>query len=55
MLRLYSNNQIVLLYYYDNKKQLAIVSSSCHLKRNCEPFTFNFDLYESLYIIIISD
>ena len=31
MLRLYSNNQIVLLYFYDNKKQTTIVSSSCHL------------------------
>jgi hypothetical protein len=32
MLRLNSNNQIVLLYFYDNKKQTTIVSSSCHLK-----------------------
>ena len=31
MLRLNSSNQIVLLYFYDNKKQTTIVSSSCHL------------------------
>ena len=31
MLQLNSNNQIVLLYYYDNKKQITIVLSSCHL------------------------
>ncbi len=31
MLRLYSNNQIVLLYYYDNKRQATIVVYSCHL------------------------
>ena len=31
MLRLYSNNQIVLLYSYDNKKQTTIVSYSCYL------------------------
>ncbi len=55
MLRLNSNNQIVLLYSYDNKKannhRIIFVS----FKRNCEPFTFNFDLYELLYIIISSD
>ena len=34
MLRLNSNNQIVSLYFYDNKKQATIVSSSCHLKAN---------------------
>jgi hypothetical protein len=34
MLRLHSNNQIVLLYFYDNKNQTTIVSSSCHLKAN---------------------
>ncbi len=31
MLRLNSNNQIVLLYSYDNTKQTTIVSYSCHL------------------------
>jgi hypothetical protein len=31
MLQLNSNNQIVLLYYYDNKKPITIVLSSCHL------------------------
>ncbi len=30
MLRLNSNNQIVSLYFYDNKKQTTIVSLSCH-------------------------
>jgi len=30
MLRLNSNNQIVLLYYYDNKKQPTIVLYLCH-------------------------
>ncbi len=55
MLRLNSNNQIVLLYFYDNKKQPTIVSSSCHLKSKCEPFTFNFDLYELLSFIILCD
>ncbi len=30
-LRLNSNNQIVLLYYYDNKKQPTIALYSCHL------------------------
>ncbi len=34
MLRLNSNNQIVSLYFYDNKTQATIVSSSCHLKTN---------------------
>ena len=35
MLRLNSNNQIVSLYFfYNNKKQATIVSSSCHLKAN---------------------
>ncbi len=34
MLRLNSNNQIVSLYFYDNKKQTTIVNSSCHLKPN---------------------
>ena len=29
-----SNNQIVSLYFYDNKKQTTIVSSSCHLQAN---------------------
>ncbi len=32
MLRLNSDNQIVSFYFYDNKKQTTIVSSSCHLK-----------------------
>jgi hypothetical protein len=32
MLRLNSDNQIVSLYFYDNKKQTTIVSSSCHFK-----------------------
>ncbi len=32
MLRLNSNNQIVSLHFYDNKKQTTIVSSSRHLK-----------------------
>jgi hypothetical protein len=31
MLRLNSNNQIVLLCFYDNKKQTTIVLYSCHL------------------------
>ena len=30
-LRLNSNNQIVSLYFYDNKKQTTIITSSCHL------------------------
>jgi hypothetical protein len=34
MLRLNSNNQIVSLYFYDNKKQTTIVNSSCHFKPN---------------------
>jgi hypothetical protein len=34
MLRLNSNNQIVSLYFYDNKKQTTIITSSCHLKPN---------------------
>ena len=34
MLRLNSNNQIVSLYYYDNKKQTTFVNSSCHFKPN---------------------
>ncbi len=34
MLRLNSNNQIVSLYFDDNKKQITIVISSCHLKPN---------------------
>jgi hypothetical protein len=32
MLRLNSNNQIVSMYFYDNKKQTTIVNSSCHFK-----------------------
>jgi hypothetical protein len=32
MLRLNSNNQIVSLYFYDNKKQSTFVNSSCHFK-----------------------
>ena len=34
MLRLNSNNQIVSLYFYDNKKQTTFVNSSCHFKSN---------------------
>jgi len=34
MLRLYSNNQIVSLYFYDNKKQSTFVNSLCHFKPN---------------------
>ncbi len=34
MLRLNSNNQIVSLYFYDNKKQTTIVNSLCHFKPN---------------------
>ncbi len=34
MLWLNSKNQIVSLYFYDNKKQATIVSPSCHLKAN---------------------
>ena len=34
MLRFNSNNQIVSLYFYDNKKQTTIVNSSCHFKPN---------------------
>jgi hypothetical protein len=34
MLRLNSNNQIVSLYFYDNKKQTTFVNSLCHLKPN---------------------
>ncbi len=34
MLRLNSNNQIVSLYFYANKKQSTFVNSSCHFKPN---------------------
>ncbi len=53
MLRLNSNNQIVSLYFYDNKKQTTFVNSSCHFKTKHEPFAFNFDLYELLSFIIL--
>ncbi len=50
MLRLNSNNQIVLLYYYDNKKQPTIVLYSCHLNatvnhlRSTSTYTSHFIL-----------
>ncbi len=34
MLRLISNNQIVSLYFYDNKKQTTIINSLRHFKPN---------------------
>ena len=51
MLQLNSNNQIVLLYYYDNKRQLTIVLSSCHLNANVNHLR-STSTYTSYFIIL---
>ena len=52
MLRLNSNNQIVSLYFYDNKKQITIVSSSCHLKPTVNHL-HSTSTYTSYFILLL--
>ena len=52
MLRLNSNNQIVLLYFYDNKKQTTIVSSSCHLNATVNHLR-STSTYTSYFILLL--
>ena len=51
MLQLNSNNQIVLLYYYDNKKQITIVLSSCHLNATVNHLR-STSTYTSYFILL---
>jgi hypothetical protein len=51
MLRLNSNNQIVLLYYYDNKKQPTIVLYSCHLNATVNHLR-STSTYTSYFILL---
>jgi hypothetical protein len=52
MLRLNSNNQIVLLYYYDNKKQPTIVLHSCHLNTTVNHLR-STSTYTSYFILLL--
>ena len=52
MLRLNSNNQIVLLYYYDNKKQPTIVLYSCHLNATVNHLR-STSTYTSYFILLL--
>ncbi len=48
MLRLISNNQIVSLYFYNNKKQTTFVNSLCHFKpivNHVRHFTLTYTSY----------
>jgi hypothetical protein len=51
MLRLNSDNQIVSLYFYVNKKQTTIVSSSCHLKANVNHLRSTL-IYTSYFLLL---
>jgi hypothetical protein len=54
MLRLNSNNQIVLLYFHDNKKQTTIVISSCHLNATVNHLrsTSTYTSYFTLLLLV---
>ena len=52
MLRLNSNNQIVSLYFYDNKKQTTIVLSSCHLNATVNHLR-STSTYTSYFILLL--
>jgi hypothetical protein len=52
MLRPNSNNQIVLLYSYDNKKQTTIVLSSCHLNATVNHLR-STSTYTSYFILLL--
>ena len=52
MLRLNSNNQIVLLYYYDNKKQPTIVLYLCHLNATVNHLR-STSTYTSYFILLL--
>jgi hypothetical protein len=52
MLRLNSNNQIVSLYFYDNKKQTTIVKSSSHLKPNVNHLR-STSTYTSYFLLLL--
>jgi hypothetical protein len=52
MLRLNSNNQIVLLYYCDNKKQPTIVLYSCHLNATVNHLR-STSTYTSYFILLL--
>jgi hypothetical protein len=52
MLRLNSNNQIVLLYFHDNKKQTTIVLSSCHLNATVNHLR-STSTYTSYFILLL--
>jgi hypothetical protein len=52
MLRLNSNNQIVSLYFYDNKKQTTIVNSSCHFKPNVNHL-HSTPTYTSYFLLLL--
>ena len=52
MLQLNSNNQIVLLCFYDNKKQTTIVSSSCHLNATVNHLR-STSTYTSYFILLL--
>jgi hypothetical protein len=52
MLQLNSNNQIVLLYLYDNKKQTTIVSSLCHLNSTVNHLR-STSTYTSYFILLL--
>ena len=54
MLRLNSNNQIVSLYFYDNKMQTTIVLSSCHLNATVNHLrsTSTYTSYFTLLLLV---
>jgi hypothetical protein len=52
MLRLNSNNQFVLLYFYDNKKQTTFVNSSCHYKPNVNHLHLTLT-YTSYFLLLL--
>ncbi len=52
MFRLNSNNQIVSLYFYDNKKQTTFVNSSCHFKPNVNHLRLT-STYMSYFLLLL--
>jgi hypothetical protein len=52
MLRLNSINQIVSMYFYDNKKQTTFVNSSCHFKPNVNHLG-STSTYTSYFLLLL--
>jgi hypothetical protein len=52
MLRLNSDNQIISLYFHDNKKQVTIVLSLCHLNATVNHLRSTLT-YTSYFILLL--